>query len=326
VGFADIGWKESLEHYLEPAMALLFRDAHAQIDWSRGYEFLDKEPQQIVREGELGSRLVDKLAKVFLKNGEEHWVLVHVDVQDNPQKLFGRRMYAYNYRIFDRYNRLVASFAILTDDQPDWRPDGFGYSLLGCTVGFRFPTAKLLDFVGKEAELETSDNLFALVVLAFLKARQTNDDVNQRRLWKLRLIRGLYDRGLSRKDVQQLFRLIHWFMVLPKEVENEVWRNVQAIEKEKQMPYMTTLEEMWLENGVKKGRADALAEGESVRHKLLAETIEIAVRLKFGPDVAASVMPELQAASAARLEQTKATIEKIASLDELHQLLATTEN
>ena len=90
------------------------------------------------------------------------------------------------------------------------RPDGFGYNLLGCTVDFRFPTTRLLEFSGKEPELEVSANPFAVVVLAFLKARQTVDDLAQQRFWKLRLIRGLYERGLERKDVQQLFRLIHF--------------------------------------------------------------------------------------------------------------------
>jgi len=40
----------------------------------------------------------------------------------------------------------VASFAILGDDRPAWRPDRFGYELWGTEVGIRFPTAKLLDY------------------------------------------------------------------------------------------------------------------------------------------------------------------------------------
>ncbi len=35
----DSPWKEILEHYFEPFMALFFPDAHAEIDWERGYEF-----------------------------------------------------------------------------------------------------------------------------------------------------------------------------------------------------------------------------------------------------------------------------------------------
>ena len=52
----DSPWKEALDFYFDAFLALLFPDAHAQIDWSRGYESLDKEFQQIVREAEVGRK------------------------------------------------------------------------------------------------------------------------------------------------------------------------------------------------------------------------------------------------------------------------------
>jgi hypothetical protein len=42
----DSPWKEALERYLPDFLPLLFPDAQAGIDWSQGYEFLDKELQQ----------------------------------------------------------------------------------------------------------------------------------------------------------------------------------------------------------------------------------------------------------------------------------------
>jgi hypothetical protein len=36
---------------------------HAQINWDVEYLFLDKELQQVVRDAELGRRLVDKLVR-----------------------------------------------------------------------------------------------------------------------------------------------------------------------------------------------------------------------------------------------------------------------
>ena len=42
---------------------------------------LDKELQPIVRRAKQGRRYVDKLVKVWLKSGEERWLLVHVEVQ-----------------------------------------------------------------------------------------------------------------------------------------------------------------------------------------------------------------------------------------------------
>jgi len=39
----DSPWKETLEYYFEDFMVFFFPPAHGNIDWSRGYEFLDKE-------------------------------------------------------------------------------------------------------------------------------------------------------------------------------------------------------------------------------------------------------------------------------------------
>src|SRR5437868_1264899 len=118
----DSPWKEALDAYCEAFLALLFPEVHDQIDWSRGYESLDKEFQQVVREAELGRRYVDKLVKVWTKDGVERWALIHVEVQTTCDADFPQRMYVYNYRIFDRYNRAVASLAVLADDDADWRP------------------------------------------------------------------------------------------------------------------------------------------------------------------------------------------------------------
>ena len=61
----DSPWKEILELYFAEFMAFFFPKAHADIDWSRGYESLDAELQQIVRDAELGKRWADKLMKVY---------------------------------------------------------------------------------------------------------------------------------------------------------------------------------------------------------------------------------------------------------------------
>ena len=44
--------------------ALLFPAIHAEIDWTQGVQFLDKEFQQIVREAKTTRRYADKLVGV----------------------------------------------------------------------------------------------------------------------------------------------------------------------------------------------------------------------------------------------------------------------
>ena len=73
----DSPWKEALDVFFEAFLELFIPEAHADIDWSRQCESLDKELQQITPEAESGRRYVDKLVKVWLKSGEEQWMLVH---------------------------------------------------------------------------------------------------------------------------------------------------------------------------------------------------------------------------------------------------------
>jgi hypothetical protein len=166
----DSPWKDSLETYFRDFIAFFFPPIHHDVDWLRGYEFLDTELQQVVRDAELGKRLADKLVKVWRTNGDETWVLIHVEVQSFEETDFAERMFVYNYRLRDRYNHSVASLAVLGDERSSWRPDGFQTELWGCSTTFQFPIVKLLDYGQKWQALEEEHNLFATVVMAHLKS------------------------------------------------------------------------------------------------------------------------------------------------------------
>ncbi|NET56118.1 MAG: hypothetical protein F6K47_08070 [Symploca sp. SIO2E6] len=92
----DSPWKEALESYFPEFMAFFFHKIHTQIDWQRQWEFLDKELQQVVRDAEVGRRFVDKLVKVWRRNGQQTWVLLHVEVQGSKESVFPNRMYVYH--------------------------------------------------------------------------------------------------------------------------------------------------------------------------------------------------------------------------------------
>lgn len=135
-----------IERLFEPFMAFFFPQAHRQIDWSRGFEFLDKQLQKVTRQAESHRRTVDKLVRVWLKKGRELWVLIHIEVQGQRESEFTRRVFACNYRLFDRYDQPVASLVILSDAHRNWRPQEFGYTVFGCSMRLRFPAVKLLDY------------------------------------------------------------------------------------------------------------------------------------------------------------------------------------
>ena len=270
----DSPWKEVLDRYFEPFLAFFFPQAHADIDWGRRYEVLDKELQKIVRQAKQGKRHVDKLVKVWLKSGEEKWLLIHVEVQTGRERDFPKRMYVYNYRIFSRYDREVISLAVLADDDPKWRPDHFGYGRWGFRAGIQFPVVKLLDYAPQWQVLEADPNPFATVVLAHLKTLETRQAPADRQVWKVQLVKGLYERGMAADDVRQLFHFIDWVMDLPPALEEQFEEEIRRYEEEKRMPYMTSFE--------RRARTEELLTG-----------IEVGLKLRFGEE-GLRLMPELR--------------------------------
>jgi hypothetical protein len=238
----DSPWKTSIETYFPDFMAFFFPQIHADIDWSRGFEFLDQELQQVVRDAELGKRLADKLAKVWRLSGEETWVLAHLEVQNTEESIFPKRMYVYNYRLGDRYDIPVASLAILGDERISWRPDRYQSELWGCAVDFRFPVVKLVDYRQDWQALEESHNPFAVVVMAHLKAQETRNDGQQRKVWKFALTRRLYEQGYERQDILNLYRFIDWLLELPEGLEREFRQEIEQFEQERQMIYISSIE------------------------------------------------------------------------------------
>jgi hypothetical protein len=201
--------------------------------------------------------------------------LIHVEVQAQREGDFPKRMHVYNYRIFDRYDKEVISLAILADDDPNWRPTRFGYGRWGFRTGTEFPVVKLLDYAPQWQALEADPNPFATVVLAHLKTLETSQDPAERRAWKVRLVKGLYERGLSPEDVRRLFRFIDWVMELPPALEQLFEGEIYRFEEEKRMPYLTSIE--------RRAQAKGLLAG-----------IEVCLKLKFG-DEGLELMPELRA-------------------------------
>lgn len=96
----DNPWKLAISVYLESLLALFFPNIHEGIDWTKPYEFLDKQLQQVMRDDEIGQREADKLVKVWLLDGSQKWLLIHLEVQSQYQSNFAERMYVYNSRIF----------------------------------------------------------------------------------------------------------------------------------------------------------------------------------------------------------------------------------
>ena len=258
----DNPWKEILEPFFEYFLEFCYPEFHKLIDWTHKPEFLNNEFQKLIEKDSLSHRIVDKLVKVWLKEGGETWLLVHVEMQANRIKNFAERMYYYHALIFVHHKRPVISIAILGDKSPSWKPDFFGYNISGFNLEYRFPCMKILDYRSQWAMLMNSTNPFAIVIMAHLKMLETKKDVSNRLLWKFEITKSLFERGFDKKIIAALLRFIDILIQLPDEIEEEFRYEVVEYQKEKNMPEtMIPWEKAAYKDGREKGRVEGRVEG-----------------------------------------------------------------
>jgi hypothetical protein len=251
----DSGWKEAIENYFEEFFAFYFPSIHRDIDFSKRHEFLDKELSTIVKESKEKKRYADKLVKVYLKNGDTRWLLIHIEIQSSYEEDFEKRLYAYNYRIHDKYNKEVITLVILTDDNKNYRPHVYAISMWEFELIFRFPLVKLIDYQGK-LDTDRAVNPFEIITIAHLQTLETINDFNQRLFYKITLIKKLYEKGYTKKEILNLYRFIDWVMVLPKDLSIKFKDTIFHYEEDKKMPYITSVERLGMEEGEKKGKKE----------------------------------------------------------------------
>lgn len=257
----DSPWKEAIASCLPDFVAFHFPDVHRQIDWSGPIDFLEQELRSVSQDHGPQSSFVDKLVRVHRLDGQPEWIVIHLEIQCQPQSAFAERMFLYHARLYERHRQPVASLALLADDNPGWRPDSFDYTVFGCRLGLRFPVAKLLDWSGSDARLADSRNPFALVTRAHLATRATRDDPVARERLKLTLIRDLYCIGLERQRIVDLFRVIDWMMRLPEQNDTRFRNAVATMEEEFSMRYVTSIERLAIEEGIAKGMQQGMQQG-----------------------------------------------------------------
>ncbi len=314
---SDNAWKDILQNHFRDFLQFFFPRIHADIDWSQPFEFLDKELEPLIPEALKGKALADKLARVCLHTGRPALIFIHVEVQGYVDPELRLRMLRYNLLFRERYGEDVVSLAILTDPSRRYRPSVYDYSRWGFRLRMTFPVVKLLDFKGREAELERNPNIFAIVILATL-AKIGQRAVESLYRSKRRLVRLLYIRGHTKKEIRGLIRFLDWILRLPRELEKEIIKETRTQEGRKDMPYLSNIERWSLEKGEKRGEKKGEKKGKKIgeqtgERKGLLKAIALGLELRFGPEGLAR-LPRVQ------------EIEDVSKLRRLVTVLRTTKS
>ncbi len=267
----DSAWKDVIEEHFEDFLEFFFPEIHSDIDFSKGYEFLNKELLRIMPESKVGKRHADELVKVHLKDGSTGCIciFIHIEVQGTKETDFEVRIYVYNYRIFDRYKEegvKVISLVILTDEDENYRPDEYVVSQWGFELRMKIPLVKIIDYKNKKElreKLETSTNPMAMVVKVQLKNYEVKrSDSSKKFDIKRELIRECYKCGYTKKQIRTLLKFIDWILRLPENLEKQLSEEIIRLEEESKMSYVTSWERIARKEGIKEGVKEGVKEGE----------------------------------------------------------------
>jgi len=254
-------WKHVLEELFEDFLSFFFPEAGEIVDLSRGVEYLDKEFDQFLsaEEKDAGVRHVDKLVRVYLKNGKERYLPIHIEVQGQKGKEdFSGRMHRCWCRIKDKYGVPVTALAILTDSSKSFRPSVYTEECMGTLTWFKFNSYKVLD--QDEEALRANPNPFALIILTTLLTIKSKKKGDAALLSiKRRLVREMLARNLDRERRKAVFNFLsHFVHFKEKEAEQAFKEDVQKLTNNK---IIMGTEEYLLEKARTEGMEQGIEQG-----------------------------------------------------------------
>ena len=85
-------WKKVIADLFEDFLLFFLPDLYEKIDFNKPPDFLQQELFKVIIEKK-GRKIADQIVKVHLKDGQEKWILIHIEVQGDTDLEFPKRMF-----------------------------------------------------------------------------------------------------------------------------------------------------------------------------------------------------------------------------------------
>lgn len=216
--------KDFVTDFFQDFVAFVSPELYADIDWTKGYTFLEQELINAFRgkwkmKGKL--KFTDKLVKVHLKTGEAHYIFVHIEFQHQYKSEFSRRMYEYRAIAGLRYGiEAISAFAVFTDDPPPVDELLYERRTYGTMLQYQFTSIVAVNYP-ENFLIDASDNPFAIALLAALYANQSKDDEKKRLELKNKLFELARTKTIPLDRIVKILNFVRDFINLSPEFENE---------------------------------------------------------------------------------------------------------
>lgn len=207
----DTLWKGILEDFVNEFIQFFFPELSEKVDWNRKIIALDKELEQLNPQSDSKIRYADKLFRVFLTNGKEQWLLIHVEAHGYQDPNLPMRMFQSYYRLQDRYAKPVVALVIYTysnkaSHYAEYRNNEFGMELL-----YRFHTFSLIDHPPQR--LQSAENIFAIILEAAWYNLHYQKETDEDRLTqKADLTRRLLKSGYPKEKLKRLINFVKYYV------------------------------------------------------------------------------------------------------------------
>jgi hypothetical protein len=285
-------FKELIQTFFIEFIELLLPQVRDYIDGT-SFELLDKELFTDVTAGD--QHEVDLVVKVRFK-GKQTFFLIHVENQAQPQKDFGKRMFGYFARLYQKYDLPIYPILLLTHEAPLAKePELFQIC---------FPNKVVLDFRYEVIQLSQmnwfdyvrSENPAASALMA--KMRIAPKDRPRVKLECIRMMSALSSKKLLNKAKMQVLRgIVDTYLPLNGEEQKVFQSELEQLapaEKERVVEVTNFWEERGRQEGLQQGRE------EGGRQRLLS-LVRRQIERKFGA-VAADVTERIGHLNADQLE------------------------
>jgi predicted transposase/invertase (TIGR01784 family) len=245
----DEKWKSLISKYLKDFLSFFMPDLYKEVDFEKGYEFLDGELNKIKIKSKSKNRRSDRLVKLYLKNGLEQYLLVHIEIQGYFEEDFSKRMFKYFYRVADLHNSYnITAISVYTEDREDFKPNKFQHNLFGTELTYKFNAYKVLE--QKEEKLKESINIFAFAVLAVLYSLRAKDNQKTKLNFKVELTKLLINKKYSEEDILELFEFINLFLSFSNEkYDNLFYEELEKMPKTKERESLNSYDKFLLKKG-----------------------------------------------------------------------------
>ena len=301
--FIQVFWREILKRFLPK----LYEDA----DLTKEPEFLDKEFRDLLGDSEFEDekapkRFVDNLLRIFLKDGGEEWVLLHIEIQGPGGENFSLRMFRYYCLIFTHHNRVPVALAILTAKRPKKEsvPGIYEKNLYGTEVLYKYNVVKAYEL--SDEELTASDSLVDLFIYALKIEERYKKSEKIKFGYARKVYRLLEKKNFSKQDSRFLF-FIQRAIRLKSELYEKLMNEKRIIENGGKiiMREKTPAEKIFeqgIERGIEKGIETGIERGflETVKSFMLSGLLndeQIAAALHKPLENIKAIRRELEAAT-----------------------------